>query len=215
MPIIQVAYEVPADIYLGLMTGSLTRFGSVVRNHVGITKHLKEINMPDSNSSANKLVLAKVLEKAKTLKNPKVIAIGSVVALVTGGLVFAGIKLSKNKKSAEQNLPKCVSDFNNALCVYLEAVRNGNLELVTITDLISRLNEIKDNYDGGKIQLDFSTGQLNTLFNLIFDYTKKLAEANSFELNSIDETEPTSSDRTIVSLKRYLEVQKQIFEKAS
>jgi len=66
-----------------------------------------------------------------------------------------------------------------------------------------------------KINIDFSTEQLNTLINLIFDYTRKLAEANSVELNELEEPVFVSVDNTISNLHRYLEVQKQIFEKVA
>lgn len=43
MAIIQVAYGVPDDVYIGLETGKLTRFGSVVRGRTGFKMHLKEV----------------------------------------------------------------------------------------------------------------------------------------------------------------------------
>jgi len=130
-------------------------------------------------------------------------------------VIVDAMKPSKNKKSAVPKMPKCVVDFNNSLCVYLEAVRNGNLDMDTITGLMSDLDEVKENYDSGKINIDFSTGQLNTLINLIFNYTRELAEANFVELNGLEEPISAHKDNTIVNLQYYLEFQKQIFEKVS
>lgn len=153
---------------------------------------------------------------AEVLKKNKYIAIGfGVVTVVVGGIVFYAIKSSKNKKSAKTKMPKCVVDFNNSLFAYLEAVREGNLDMDAITGLISDLDEIKKNQDSGNINIDFSTEQLNTLINLIFDYTRKLAEANSVKLSGLEEPVSASVDNIIVNLQHYLKVQKQIFEKVA
>lgn len=212
MPVIQVAYEIPEATYAGLLTGQLKRFGSVVRDHRGIIGHLDEVPISEQDYGSSRLPIVKVL------KNHKNIAIGIgvvTVVAVAGGLVLGAMKSSKNKKNAEPKMPKCVVDFNNSLCVYLEAVRNGNLDIETIRGLISDLGDVKENYYSGKINIDFSTGQLNTLMDLIFNYTRKLAEANSVEFNGLEEPISASADNTIVNLQHYLEVQKQIFEKVS
>ncbi|SFE93764.1 hypothetical protein, partial [Trichococcus pasteurii] len=53
MAIIQVAYGVPDDVYVGLETGELTRFGSVVRGRTGFKMHLKEVQIPKTEMSAS------------------------------------------------------------------------------------------------------------------------------------------------------------------
>lgn len=113
----------------------------------------------------------------------------------------------KNRKSKQITAPdmsKCVEDYNSSLCAYLEAVRNGKLDIDTITCLMSNLDDIKENYDSGKITIDFSTEQLDTLVNLVFDYTRKLAEANSVEINELKKPVSASADNTIIDLRRYL-----------
>jgi hypothetical protein len=200
MPVTQpIGLVIPEDIWAGLSSGELIRSGSVVRDRLGrINAHLKEGPIAKD-------------------KNYKYIAIGlGVVAVVAlSGLLLVTIKSSKNKKNAELKAPKCVVDFNNAFYSYLEAVRNGSLDIDTITRFISVLNEIKVNHDSGKINIDFSTEQLNTVVNLVYDYTKKLAELNSVELNGLEEPVSASADNAIVILLRYLELQKQIFENLS
>ena len=77
------------------------------------------------------------------------------------------------------------------------------------------LDSIKDNYDGGKIRIDFSTEQLDALVNLVFDYTRKLEKVSSVEMSELEEPIPASGDKTMIDLRNYLEAQKRIFEKVS
>lgn len=205
MPIIQVPMEVSEATYAGLLVGVYERTGGVVRNHGKIIEHLKDTRISEQDYKSGGLSIAKAFKKHKYI----VIGLGVVTV---GGIMFYAIKTSKNKKNTKPKMPKCVVDFNNSLFTYLEAVRNGNLDMDNITGLISDLDEIKKSHDSGKINIDFSIEQLNTLINLIFDYTRKLAEANSVELNELEEPVFVSADNTISNLHCYLEVQKQIFE---
>lgn len=210
MAIIQVAYDIP-EKFSGLLVGELTRFGSVVRDHGGIVGHLNEVPIPKQNYDIDEFNIAKIIKEHKAIA----IGLGVVTIMaVAGGIVLKTINSRKNKMNTEHEIPKCVAEFNGALYVYLEAVRDGNLDMDIITALITYLNEIKENYDSGKINIDFSTGQLNTLIDLIVGYTKKLAEANYVELNEFEEIASGFTGNTIINLQRYLEVQKQIFETA-
>jgi hypothetical protein len=71
------------------------------------------------------------------------------------------------------------------------------------------------NNENGTISIDFSAEQLNTLVTLVFDYTRKLAEVNAVELNELNEPIAVSTNDTIISLQRYLKIQKRIFEKVA
>lgn len=205
MAIIQVAYKVPKDIHDGLLSGNLKRFGSVVRDHTGIIKHLKEVPISAQNQKPDISVhIAKILKKNKT---PIIIGLSAAVA---AGVAFFAMK--SNKKSKESAI---VENYNASLCAYLEAVRSGNVNIDIINRLASNLENIKTNYNSEGVKINFSPRQLEILVNLVFDYTRKLAEANSIELSGLEKRTSTSSDNTILNFQRYLEVQKQIFEKAS
>lgn len=65
--IVQIAFDVLDDIYEGLMNGTLSNFGSVVRDSKGIVAHLKQADLP----------LQEVKEGAKALvKNKKLMIVG-------------------------------------------------------------------------------------------------------------------------------------------
>ena len=190
----QVALEIPEKIIAGLLSGDYIQYGGVVRDTAGkLVALLKEVPLP----------------KAKNYKT-LAIGLGAVAVVSVAGLVFLAIKNNKDKKKEEVIIPECVEKYNKSLCIYLEAVRNGKLDITTINGLISDLDTLKENYDNGKITIEFSTEQLDTLLNLVFDYTKKLAEANAVKLNEI-----AAGDNTIIGLRHYLEVQKQIFEQVA
>lgn len=55
--------------------------------------------------------------------------------------------------------------------------------------------------------------QLNELINSIFDYTKRLAEANAIDIPV--KSPECGSGNSIANLQNYLKVQKQIMEKAA
>jgi len=143
MPIIQVPMEISEAAYAGLLANIYQRTGGVVRNHGKIVEHLKDALISEQDYKSGGLRIAEVVKKHKYI----VIGLGVVTV---GGIIFYAIKSSKNKKNTKPKMPKCVMDFNNSLFAYLEAVRNGNLDMDNITGLISELNEIKKNHDSGK-----------------------------------------------------------------
>jgi UPF0288 family protein (methanogenesis marker protein 3) len=101
------------------------------------------------------------------------------------------------------------------LRAYLEAVRKGRLDAGIVGQLISDLDAVKAHSNSDSITVDFSPEQSETLVNLVVDYTRKLAEANSVELNELQEQTPDSENDAVVYLRRHLEVQRQIFTGAA
>jgi hypothetical protein len=205
----QVAFEIPLELTEKLLSGDYVRYGGVVRDAAGhIVRHLKEIPLPVQDES----VLAKALA---AIKKPKSIILIGIGIVVVGGIVFLVEQNKKKRNSDILEVPQCVDNYNNALCAYLQAIRNAELNLDIINSLISALDEIRENFDGGKISIEFSMEQLDTLVNLVFDYTQKLAEANSVEFTEVQKTETMTAENAVVGLRYYLDLQKQIFESAA
>jgi hypothetical protein len=207
MIIKQVAYEIPPSIMAGLTNGEFSTFGSVVRDRVGTIAYLKEVPLPVKNHVVD---MGRI---AEGLKNPK-----AIIAIGLGAVVVGGIEIwaaGKKKQNTKPEMPKCVENCNASLSAYLEAARNGKLDADIVNRLISDLDAVKENSDSGKIAIDFSIEQLDTLVKLVMDYTRKLAEANSVELSELQEPAPDSEDNLIIDLRRYLEAQKQIFNRAA
>ena len=212
--IIQPAFEIPLDIAERLATGELIRYGGVIRDAAGrLVTHLKEVQLPTSNEQT---IMSKIANALTTSKGKAAVAIGLGVVVVGGVAFWVVGKKIKKKQLAVLEMAKSIESYNASLCAYLDAIRNRSVDINIIDNLISDLDNIRVNGENGKISIVFSPEQLDTLVNLVFDYTKKLAEANSYSLlEEIKKPSPASTDNAITGLRHYLEVQKRIFEKTA
>ncbi|NEB03865.1 hypothetical protein [Streptomyces sp. SID13726] len=202
-------FYIPPEIEAGLLGGDLIQYGGIVRNQMGqIVKHLKEVPLPLSNEK----VAAHV---AGMLKNPRVLIPTAVVGtLVAGAAVIAVVK--KRRQSRKPQLLECVQSYNASLAAYVEAVHEGRLELEIIDRLIADLDAVKAySNEDGSITLDFSTKQAEMLVNIVVDYTRQLAEANSVDLDELQGVAPASENDAVVDLRRHLEAQRKIFTEAA
>lgn len=206
MAIIQEAFDIPDDIMTKLLTGEYRRIGGVVRYAIGakkgqIVKHLDPVNLNVAKSAQGFGV--KALQFAKN--NKKGIATGVAIA----GVATAGSYIYYRLKTRE---PVVVTEFRFKLRIYIKEIRNGNLELDTINNLMAVLDALKRHKDYDKYSIALSTDDISVLVNRIYDYTIKLAENNDIELT---EKELIQTDNSIINLQNYLEVQRRIFEKAA
>ncbi len=207
MAIAQDAFFIPDDIATGLATGLYRRIGSVVRYAIGpnkgqIVKHLQPINLKADEQAQG--VGAKVLRFVKEHKKETIIiAAGS--AVVGGGIWVYNI--IKNHEL------KVVTEFRTALRVYIDAIREGNMEINKINSLMSTLEKLKEHKDYEKISIQLTAEDLEVLVSHIYEYTIKLAKDNKVELT--DEELRISKEKntgTIINLQNCLKAQKRIFE---
>lgn len=198
----QQTFFIPPEIQAGLDVGDLIQYGGIVRNQAGqIVKHLKVIDLPANSEKAAVAAL-------KVLKDPKVVAGAAIVAVAAAG---AGALAAARKR--KRAVPDCVAAYNASLAAYLEAVQEGQLDAHIIGNLIAALDAVESYSDeGGSIALDFSTDQAALLVKLVVDSTKQLAEDSSLDVKELDE--PTAGDN-VIDFRRYLEVQRRLFEEAS
>lgn len=206
MAVVQEAFDIPADIMTKLLTGEYRRYGGVIRYAVGpqkgkIVKHLDPVDLKVAEQA--KGVGAQIVKFAK--KNKKGLFIGVAVAGVAtaGGIIYHKVK---NRE------PKAVTKFRVALRIYIEEIRNGNLELKTIESLMIALDELKSYKEYEKFKIELSTEDIDALVGKIYDYTIHLAENNQVELT---EQEKHRTDNPILNLQNYLKTQKRIFEEAA
>lgn len=203
------SFYIPPEIEAGLLRGDLIRYGGIVRNQMGqIVKHLKEVPLPVSNEKA----LARV---SGMLKNPRILIPAAIVTTVAAGAAVI-VAAKKRKQAGNPEVPGCVQSYNASLAAYVEAVHEGRLELGIIDRLIAELDAVKAySVEDGSITLDFSTKHAEMLVNIVVDYTRKLAEANSIDLNELQGVAPASENDDVVDLRSHLEVQRKIFTEAA
>lgn len=206
MTVVQDAFYIPDDIATGLVTGLYRRIGSVVRYAIGpnkgqIVKHLKPIDL-------------KVAEQAKGLNvkafdfirhHKKEVGIGAGVAAGVG-LCIWGYVTWKNHE------PKVLTKFRSALKTYIDAIRNGSMDINKINALMNALEALKKHRNYEKISIQLSAEELEVLVGRIYEYTIKLAQDNSVELS---DDELHSNNGAIINLQSYLKTQKRIFEAAA
>lgn len=201
--IVQIAFDVPDDVYEGLMNGTLSNFGSVVRDSKGIVTHLKQADLP----------LQEVKEGAKALvKNKKLIIVGGAVLLVTGA-VAGGVTIANSvkKKKAEKRTPLVIKEFNTAFGEYLDAINKSKLDDTIISNLISKIEALQSATEQGEIEMDYSSDQVKAFIKLITNYTKQLAKANDYSVRNIK----VKDKSPILELNNCLNIQKDIFDKVA
>ena len=206
MAIAQDAFYIPDDIATGLATGLYRRIGSVVRYAVGpnkgqIVKHLQPIDLKAAEQAQG--LGAKALQFVQHHK--KEVGIAAIGAAVVGVGIW-GYNKWKNHE------PKVLTEFRAALKTYIDAIRNGNMDIDKINGLMEALEALKKHKDYEKISIQLSAEDLEVLVGRIYDYTIKLAADNAVDLS---EDELNLNNGAIINLQSYLKVQKRIFEAAA
>ena len=205
MPIVQEAFDIPANIAAKILTGEYRRIGGVVRHAIGpnkgqIVKHLEPVNLKVAQEAQG--VAAKALQFAKNNKKTLI-----VVGIGTG-IAAAGAGIYYKIKNTE---PVVLKQFKFAFREYLNAIRAGKLSEEIIDTMMITLENLKSHKDYEKLQIQLSEEDLNTIVCKVYEYTKKLAEDNNVELDSKNPFEDTSDTDTIIALEHYLNLQKDIF----
>lgn len=207
MAIVQEAFDIPDDILTGLATGLYRRIGSVIRYASGpqkgqIVKHLKPVDIKTAEKAMS------IGEKA--LRFVKVHKKGALITIVATTTVSAGALIYNKVKNHE---PKIVAEFREALRVYIDAVRDGNMDINKIDKLMAALDKLKSHKDYEKISIQLTTEELEVLVGRIYKYTIKLAQDNDVQLLSDElNTAEMKNSEAISSLRNYLKAQKRIFE---
>ena len=93
-------------------------------------------------------------------------------------------------------------------------VVGGTVAGTVLDNLINSIEAIEKNNPKKSINLNISAAQFSDLINCIFDFTRRLAEANNISTRSINRPKYFHK-KTSADLKYYLNMQKQIFEQAA
>lgn len=169
----QVAFEIPAEIAVGLASGKYIQWGGVVRDSAGhIVKHLKPA-IVDQGVGENAIKLA----ANKMMKNPKLILAGVAAAGAAALGTFAVKQIRKNRRQKET--PAVVLDFQRAMGVYVDAAKAQSLNEAVVANLLKAISEIEKTNEHGDIVVEVSLHELRELITMITDYTERLAKANN------------------------------------
>lgn len=171
----QVAFEVPAEIALGLATGKYVQWGGVVRDGAGhIVKHLKPA---DVQNGANKAL--QIADQAPQLakQNRKVaiaaLAVAGVAAV--GGGIYAGMTHVRHSKEDAMRKRR-MADFSAAFSEYLKALGDGELTVEKIDKLEDAIAALNDDKEGFTVEI--KDDQFEDIVKSVRDYTERLSKAN-------------------------------------
>lgn len=207
MPIVQVPLDVPDDIYKGVLNGSLELLGMVKDGQHKVRKHIPRAKLTKS----DKGVRVKRVGVWQAIKEHKTVAIGvSATVAIAGVGAYAFQSWRDSKKQATEER---ITGFQKALKDYLKVSKQGKLNAKVVDNLLGALDELEKNKLGKDVELTIPASQLTELIYSIFRYTESLAKANEFEIKIAKPKSGTQG--SITSLKSYLELQKQILEKAA
>ena len=197
MPVVQDSFFIPEDIATGLATGLYRRIGSVVRYAVG----------PNKGQIVKQGLGVKALQFVKEHKKGIIITVATAAVVGTGAFVYSKVK---NRE------PKVVSDFRAALRVYIAAIREGNMDIDKINNMMNALEELKQHKNYDKISIQLTTDDLEVLVGRIYEYTIKLAKDNDIELSEDElQASNTKPSETIINLQNYLKVLATLFKEAA
>ena len=106
---------------------------------------------------------------------------------------------------------KAKKKFGETLEVYLNAAKEGTLTSNLIDDLLASIEIVSKD---GAVPINLTSKQLYSLFNSIYDFTKRMADANNVTTKGIKAPSKLSKSK-ILDLQNYLVMQKQILDNAA
>lgn len=225
MAVIQVPMSISEEALTGLLNGNLVRTGGVVRDNSGhIVEHLKDMSKKKAASQTKQIVSQpkslsmvkgegsiknRVSSYATKNKSKTVLIVGGVISIGVG-VCYGVSRVLKKKNLVEKIEVSGNSEFNSALNDYMNAAKNGSLNLELITGLQSQLSMINAE-DSSLIMVDVKL--LQELLSYILRNTDELAQVNSYHIK--EEQKQMETDSYIIKLEKALEIQKEIFEKSA
>lgn len=201
MPVVNVNLLVDDKTYAAVKAGTAELCGLAKNiDNKRIIKHIPTV------TDAAKEGASKAIDFIREHKKGTV-AIGGI--LIIGSAIIGIMRYisSKNKRKLEAN-------FAEALQVYLDAAQNGSLSIGIIDTLIISIDALVKNNSSENVTLNISVSQFSELVNCLFDFTKRLAEANNISSEFINRPR-VFKKKGYSDLQYYLNVQKDIFEKAA
>ena len=201
MPVMNVNLVLDDATYAGVKAG-IYELGGLVKNadNKRVKKHLPTV------VDATKEGAAKAIDMVREHKKG-LLVIGGV--LIVGGAVAGAVTYISQKDKI-----KAKKKFGETLEVYLNAAKEGTLTSNLIDDLLASIEIVSKFSKDGAVPINLTSKQLYSLFNSIYDFTKRMADANNVTTKGIKAPSKLSKSK-ILDLQNYLVMQKQILDNAA
>ena len=198
MPVMNVNLVLDDATYVGVKSGIFELCGLVKdADNKRIKKHLPTV------VDATKEGAAKAIDMIREHKKGLFI-IGGV--FIVGGAIAGAVTYISQKDKI-----KAKKRFGEALENYLNTAQEGVLTSNLIDDLLESIEGVSKFSKDGSVPLNLTSKQLYSLFNSIYDFTKRMADANNVNTKGIKVPNKLSKNK-IVDLQNYLFMQKQILD---
>lgn len=201
MPVVPIYLDIDEKTYAGVKAGLYELYGLAKNvDNKRVAKHIPAVADAAKEGASKAIDFIRVHQKGT-------IIVGGV--LIVGGAVAGTVGYVAHRKQR-----KLDQQFGTALQEYLDSARNGTLNIEILDTLIASIEAVEKGNPKKPISLNISAAQFGDLINCIFDYTKRLAEANNISTQSINRPKYFKK-KTADDLKYYLNMQKHIFEQAA
>lgn len=201
MPVVPVNLVLDEKTYAGVLSGALELGGLVKDKELKrVRKHLPTV------AKETKSGVAKAVAVIKDHKGAA-IGVGIGAAVVAAGVGAITYFTQKDKRKAEKQ-------FSKSLHIYLQSAQKGEISLEIVEALIADLEVVSKFYENKELPLKLTAKDLTTLFYSIYDFTKRLAEANNISVSELKAPHKFKKN-TVVDFQNYLRIQKEILEKAA
>ena len=204
MPVVPIYLDIDEKTYAGVKAGALELYGLAKNvDNKRVAKHIPAVADAAKEGASKAIDFIRVHQKG-TIIVGGVLIVGGAVARTVG---YVGYVAHRKQRKLDRQ-------FGLALQEYLDSARNGTLNIDILNTLINSIEAIEKNNPKKSINLNISAAQFSDLINCIFDFTKRLAEANNINTHSINRPKYFKK-KTSDDLKYYLNMQKQIFEQVA
>lgn len=203
MALVQVTLDVSDSVMKDILDNNHSIMGMVKDGAAKVRKHIKPVKV-------ERIVEEKVKKTGikNILKEHKVVAamVGGAVAIGGAGAYLYTNRKVRKKAVVEERLQA----FQSSMKEYLKASRKGKLDKKVVDNLLFAIEQIEKNKLGAEIQITISASQFSELIFSIFSYTETLAEVNAYKIKV--KKPKVGIKGEIVSLKNYLDIQKEILD---
>ena len=201
MPVVNVNLVLDDATYAGVKAGALELCGLVKDiDSKKVRKHLPTVFDAAKDGAAKAIDIIREYKKG---------------LLIVGGLLIIGsVVVGTVSYISEKDKRRAKKHLGVSLQKYLDAAQDGKLTVEIVDKLINDLDVVSQLYKDNTVPLNLSAKQLSALFNSIYDYTLRMANANNVTIPNIP-TPKRFTKNTVLDLQQYLNAQKQILNSAA
>ena len=201
MPVVNVNLLVDEKTYADVKAGVLELCGMAKNvENKRVAKHIPAVADAAKEGASKGIDFIRLHKKGTLIVGGVIILGGAVVGTV-------GYITSRDKRKREKQ-------FAKDLQVYLDAAREGKLTIEILDALINSLDQLSNDDPSKVVNLKITASQFSDLIHSIFDYTVRLAEANSINPALISKPKMLKKNN-YSDLQYYLNMQRSIFEQAA